>query len=68
MGFKYSKLRGRIIEKFRTLGSFAEAVGISGTALSKKLNGTIGISQDDMTLWAELLDIELAEYGDYFFT
>lgn len=67
MEFKYQKLRGRIIEKFGTIGKFADEVGISPTMMSKKLQGKAGISQADIILWSELLDIDSADYGDFYF-
>ena len=66
--YQYKKLRGRIVEKFDTQEKFAKKIGISETSLSKKMKCKTGISQADMTLWAELLDIHINEYGEYFFT
>ena len=36
--FNFSKLRGRIVEKFGKQEDFAKAVGISYVSLSKRLN------------------------------
>ena len=36
MSFNYSKLRGRIIEKFGTQGCFARKLGVSERTLSLK--------------------------------
>jgi len=66
--YEYAKLRGRIIEKFGTLYAFAEKIGISNVGMSKKLNGKIGFSQQDIEEWAKELEIPKAEYIDYFFT
>lgn len=68
MDYKYNKLRGRIVEKYGTFDKFAEAIGMSNVAVSKKLNGKIGISQEDIEKWSALLDISLVEYGDFYFT
>lgn len=68
MKFNYNKLRGRIVEKFGTLIKFSEKLDISYEALSKKMNGAIGLSQKEIIQWAELLDIRPEEYGVYFFT
>ena len=65
--YEYRKLIGRIIEKFGTRKKFAEAIGISENSLSLKLNDKIGISKEDMVLWGKLLDIDVSEFGDYFF-
>lgn len=68
MAYTYNKLRGRIVERYRTQESFAAAIGITKNALSRKMTGKAGISQEDIAKWCELLDIELREIGDYFFT
>ena len=63
--YKYKKLRGRIVERFGTQEKFAKEIGISETALSKKMQCKTGISQSDICLWSKLLEIEPVEY---FFT
>ena len=67
--FDYSKLIGRIIEKFGTRGAFAEAYGISENAMSQKLNGKMAITTDDIKKWClpDFLDIACDEIGIYFF-
>lgn len=69
MAFDYSKLRGRITEKFGKQSAFADAVGISSVALSRKLMGKTTISVDDIRHWSssKLLDIPPSEYHTYFF-
>lgn len=66
--FRFNKLRGRIVEKYGTQSQFAQAIGISKNALSKKMTGRTGLTQDDILQWAEMLEIERSEIGDYFFT
>lgn len=66
--FDYSKLRGRIVEKFKTYTAFAEYLGISPQQLSPKLNGTTGITKEDIVEWCEALGISNDEIGLYFFT
>ena len=66
--FDYSKLRGRIKEKFGSEKKFAEALGVSKIAVSNKFNRNKGMSQEVILRWAELLDISLDEIGVYFFT
>lgn len=68
MAYQYSKLKGRIIEKYGTQGKFAEAIGLSENSTSKKLKGLFGLSQEDMEAWAKLLDIDRDDFGEYFFT
>lgn len=69
MEFDYSKLRGRITEKFGTIKNFAKAFGISHVTMSYKLNNKIVISMDDIVKMSrpELLDIKPIEYHLYFF-
>lgn len=69
MAFDYSKLRGRIVEKFGTIKAFSKAYGITNVSMSKKLNGKTAISPDDMKKMSspELLDIQPKEYHEYFF-
>lgn len=68
--FDYSKLIGRIIEKFGTRQAFAEAVGISQNSMSQKLTGKMAITTDDIKKWClpEFLDIHSDDIGAYFFT
>lgn len=66
--YEYRKLIGRIIEKYGTRRKFAEAVGISENSMSLKLNGKTDFSRDDMVHWGQLLDIDVSEFGEYFFT
>lgn len=65
--YEYRKLIGRIIEKYGTRKSFAEAVGISENSMSLKLNGKTDFSRDEIARWAELLDIAVTDIGNYFF-
>ena len=68
--FDYSKLIGRIIEKFGTRRAFAEAIGISENSMSQKLSNKMAITTDDIMEWSkpELLDIPHNQIGAYFFT
>ena len=68
--FDYSKLIGRIIEKYGTRGAFAAAVGISENSMSQKLSQKMAITTNDITLWCkpEFLDIPCGMIGIYFFT
>lgn len=65
--YEYRKLRGRIIEKYATQERFAKALGISKNSLSLKMKGKTGLSQKDIETWAKLLDIDMKQYGEYFF-
>lgn len=70
MKFDYSKLIGRIIEKFGSRKAFAEACGFSENTISKKLSGKMGITTNDIVKWSspELLDIPTSDIPEYFFT
>lgn len=65
--YEYNKLRGRIVEKYRSQAAFARAIGITKYAFSRKMTNKTAISQEDIILWCQLLDIDRKEIGDYFF-
>lgn len=69
MKFNYSKLIGRIVEKFGTRRAFAEACGFSENTISKKLSGKMAITTNDIIKWCspELLDIASEDIPEYFF-
>ena len=66
--FDYSKLRGRIIEKFGTLKAFAQAMHMSSPSLTNKLAGQTYFSQADIIKAIDLLCIEDEPVTPYFFT
>lgn len=68
MAFNYSKLRGRIIEKYGSQSEFAKALGISQQQLSLKLVNKTRFTQNDIVEITNLLEIEPDEVGVYFFT
>ena len=68
MEYDYSKLRGRIIEKFGTIGNFQKHLNVSNVVVSKKMNNKVRLSHDDITQWADLLEIPMDQIGVYFFT
>lgn len=65
--YSYSKLKGRIVERYGTQANFARRLGISKNSMSKKLTCKTEFSQSDIIKWAELLGIEKGEYEEYFF-
>ena len=67
MAFNYNKLRGRIVEKFRTQKAFAQAAGVSENTITDKLSGKTPISHSDVILWNELLGIETDEIGSFYY-
>lgn len=68
MSMEYSKLRGRIVEKYGTMTAFAEKLNIKVQTVSRKLNSDVGFTKDDILVWSELLDIPKEEIGIYFFS
>lgn len=66
--FDYSKLRGKIKEKYNRQADFAKAMDISSTSLSDKLNNKADFTQSEIQLAFSLLDVKAEEIGDYFFT
>ena len=64
----YSKLIGRIVEKFGTRAAFAEAMGLKYEALSRRLNNKADFKTEEYIRACELLDIPPKEIHLYFFT
>jgi transcriptional antiterminator len=64
----FSKLRGRIIEKFRTGKNFAEAMGMSTRTLSMKLNGCREFKPTEIVKALSLLELKAEDVQVYFFT
>lgn len=68
MSFDYSKLRGRIVEKYGTLEAFASAVNLSNHTISKYINNKIPWKQTNIEAAVRALDIPPEEISAYFFT
>lgn len=68
MAFDYSKLKGKIIEVYGSLSAFAEDLGISIQSLSQKLKNKSKISQKEIVIWSDKLNIDSTEIHLYFFT
>lgn len=66
--YDYSKLRGRIIEKFKTLTNFAKAMGMSLPAVTQRLKNLTYFKQDEIDKACVILNIENYNIADYFFT
>ena len=67
MEFNNSKLRGKIRELFGTEQKFSDAIGISKSALSAKLNNNSEISRDEMLKMIDLLNIKKEDIFEIFF-
>lgn len=68
--YDYSLLKGKMAEKGYSIKTLAEAIGISRSALSLRLNqrSRSGFSQREMVSIAKILDIDLDTISRYFFT
>lgn len=66
--YDYSKLRGRMVEKFGSVQGFADKIGIAVQTIISKLNGKKTITKKDIVLWCEVLGIVIDDIGLYFFT
>lgn len=66
--FDYSKLNGRIREVVGTHKKFANAIGISTTALSSKMNNKTPFDQKEICRSIPVLQIEKGSVSSYFFT
>ncbi len=67
MAKDFSKLIGRIYEKFGTRTAFCAAIGKNPDWLSRRLNGLIEFDADDMVLVIGPLEIDPQEIHTYFF-
>lgn len=67
MSYDYSKLRGRIVEKFGTLGEFAKAMKWSERTNSLKMNGVREWKQSEIVAASRLLGISPEDIDVYFF-
>ena len=63
-----SKLRGKIVEKYRTQANFAEKLGVVPLTISRKLSGESPFSTTEIYVWCKLLDIPTDEIMQYFFS
>lgn len=68
MAKDFSKLIGRIVEKFGTRTAFCKAIGKNSEWLSRRLNGQTEFDSDEIILIADMLEIPPQEISLYFFT
>jgi transcriptional regulator with XRE-family HTH domain len=66
--FDYAKLIGRIKEYGFTQEQLAAKTRMSKSTLSFKLNNKAFFTQKEIRIICDLLEIEIAEIGLYFFT
>lgn len=67
MAYDYSKLLGRIIEKYGSQAKFSGAMGLSERSLSLKLNSKVGFKQSEIAKACKLLDLAETDIPEYFF-
>lgn len=67
MAFDYSKLRGKIREKFSTQENFAASIGVSCVSISAKLNNKVEFTQEEIHKSCDVLGISLNDIAEYFF-
>lgn len=67
MIYNYSKLIGRIVEKYGTQSKFAEAMNLSERTISLKLNNKNCWKQSEIAKACKLLKIVDLEISTYFF-
>ena len=63
----YGKVRELICIKYKTMDAFAQAIPMSRSGLSRKLNGIAAWSQSEIERTCILLGIPMSEVGDHFF-
>lgn len=65
--YDYSKLLGKIKEKFDTREKLVPNISISITSLNLRLTNSLQFNQQDIEELCQELDIEKREIPDYFF-
>ena len=66
--FDYDKLYGKIREVFGTQEAFAEAMGMSRTAINARLRQSVEWKSPEIFKACELLGISVADSHLYFFS
>ena len=66
--YDYSKLLGKIKEKYGTQKEFAKALGVGNTSLNQRLNNHLEWTQDEMKKTMILFNEPLNKINEYFFT
>lgn len=68
MIFDFSKLKGKIKEKYNNRNDFAELIPLSKNSLSKKLNNKVPFTSPEIYKIVEILGIDKSEIHIYFYT
>lgn len=67
MTYDYSKLSGKIVEKYGTQYKFATAMGFSDRTMSLKLNNRVGWKNYEIEQAIDLLGLSVEDIPEYFF-
>ena len=67
MKFNYNKLRGRIREILGSELNFCNAMPMTRSTLSLKLNGKVEFTQSEIIAAMEVLQLPMSAIGEYFF-
>ena len=62
------KLKGLMREKRVTQSELAEKIGIKPCTFNQKLNGKRNMSLEEAEVIAEVLGIDMSDFGKYFFS
>lgn len=68
MKFNYLKLQGRIKEKGLNQSDVAAAIGLTASTFSIKIGNKSAFTQKEIKQMSNLLGIDSADIGSYFFT
>lgn len=68
MIYDYSKLMGKIKEKYKTQAAFAKELGMGESTLNLKLNNKTEWSQNEIIMSLSLLGVNSKCVNDYFFS
>lgn len=68
MSTKYLKLKGKMMTEGYKADSFAEALGLDPSSLSRKLNEKSAWKDSEIMKACQVLNIPLDELHSYFFT
>ena len=67
MSNDYSKLLGRITEKFGTQAEFAKSMGVSERSISLKLNNKVSWKDSEISKAVDILGLNPKDIPSYFF-
>jgi hypothetical protein len=66
--YDYSKLKGKIIEKYGTITNYSKAINMNYYSLISKLSNKHYFTQNEIKIQSTLLGFKDDEIGSYFYT